>query len=153
MRAWIIGLAVLAVVGLVVVLVADSTALDAVGVALVGVAAVGAVSLGFFAVGRSEDVARADEEAQRAPRPTDDPGGGDGRLTSRRPPRSRGRLVAPSAPPANVNGGWVGKRVRVGTGIFPVRRRSAAATEVMPVGAAFRPAQPSLKSSRRRHAG
>ena len=89
MRAWLIGLAVLAVIGLVVVLVADGTALDAIGVALVGVAAVGAVSLGFFAVGRSEDVARAAEEAQRPPRP-DDPGGADGRLTSRRPPRSRG---------------------------------------------------------------
>ena len=89
MRAWLIGLAVLAVIGLVVVLVADDTALDAIGVALVGIAAVGAVSLGFFAVGRSEDVARAAEEAQRAPRP-DDPGGADGRLTSRRPPRSRG---------------------------------------------------------------
>jgi len=89
MRAWIAGLAVLAVVGLAVVLLADATALDAIGVALVGVAAVGAVSLGFFAVGRSEDIARAEEEAQRAPRPAEPPSG-DGRITSRRPPRSRG---------------------------------------------------------------
>ena len=89
MRAWAIGLALLAVIGLVVVLVAEDTALDAVGVGVIGVAAVGAVSLGFFAVGRSEDVARAEEQAQGAPRP-DEPASGDGRLTSRRPPRSRG---------------------------------------------------------------
>ena len=88
MRAWIIGLSVLAVLGLVLVLV-GGTAVIAVGVGLMGVAAVGAVSLGFFAVGRSEDIARADEEAQRAPRPAEPPSG-DGRLTSRRPPRSRG---------------------------------------------------------------
>jgi hypothetical protein len=88
MRRWVIGLFLLSLVGVVLILV-GGTALVAIGVACMGVAAVGAVSLAFFIVGRSEDDARAAEEAQRAPRP-DEPGGADGRLTSRRPPRSRG---------------------------------------------------------------
>jgi hypothetical protein len=88
MRRWVIGLFLLSLVGVVLILV-GGTALVAIGVACMGVAAVGAVSLAFFVVGRSEDDARAAEAAQRAPGP-DEPGGGDGRLTSRRPPRSRG---------------------------------------------------------------
>ena len=88
MRGWIIALAVLALGGLALALLGGDT-LDAIGVGLVGLAAVGAVSLGFFAVGRSEDRARAAEAGGREPRPgADDPT--DGRLTSRRPPRSRG---------------------------------------------------------------
>ena len=87
MRSWIIGLFVLSLVGVVLILI-GGTALVAIGVACMGIAAVGAVSLTFFAVGRSEDQARAEEEAARqsAPRPPN----GDTRLTSRRPPRSRG---------------------------------------------------------------
>jgi hypothetical protein len=88
MRAWIIGLFALSLVGVALILI-GGTALVAAGVACMGIAAVGAVSLAFFAVGRSEDVARAEEEARRAPKP-DAPEAGDGRLTSRRPPRSRG---------------------------------------------------------------
>ena len=88
MRPWVIGLFLLSLVGVVLILI-GGTALVAVGVACMGVAAVGAVSLAFFIVGRSEDDARAEEEAARAPGP-DSPETGDGRLTSRRPPRSRG---------------------------------------------------------------
>lgn len=80
MRAWIVGLSALALVGIVLALVGDGT-LDVIAIMLVGIAAVGAVSLGFFAVGRSEDEARAAEQA---------PDGPNGRLESRRPPRSRG---------------------------------------------------------------
>jgi hypothetical protein len=86
MRSWIIGLFLLSLVGVALILI-GGTALVAIGVACMGIAAVGAVSLTFFAVGRSEDEARAEEEAARRPA---EPGDGDGRLTSRRPPRSRG---------------------------------------------------------------
>ena len=89
MRTWIYALVALAVVGLVVVLAADDTALDAIGVGLTGVAVVGAVSLAFYAVGRSEDRARAAETSAREPRP-DGERPGDGRIGARRPPRSRG---------------------------------------------------------------
>ena len=89
MRPWVIGLFLLSLVGVVLILI-GGTALVAIGVACMGIAAVGAVSLGFFIVGRSEDEARAEEEAARAARQTESPGDGDGRLTSRRPPRSRG---------------------------------------------------------------
>jgi hypothetical protein len=88
MRLWVIGLFLLSLVGVALILI-GGTALVAVGVACMGVAAVGAVSLAFFIVGRSEDDARAEEEAARTPKP-DSPEAGDGRLTSRRPPRSRG---------------------------------------------------------------
>jgi hypothetical protein len=89
MRRWIFALAALAIAGLVLVLATDDTALDAIGVGLTGVAVVGAVSLGFYAVGRSEDRAREAEAGVRAP-PPDAEQPGDGRITSRRPPRSRG---------------------------------------------------------------
>ena len=89
MRAWVIGLFLLSLVGVLLILLGGTT-LVAIGVACMGVAAVGAVSLAFFVVGRSEDDARAaDEAARRGTRP-DTPGDADGRLTSRRPPRSRG---------------------------------------------------------------
>ena len=87
MRAWSAILLVLFVVGAVLAAVGDGAA-DAIAIALCGIAAVGAVSLVFFAVGRSEDVARAAEEARRMP--PDGPEDGDGRITARRPPRSRG---------------------------------------------------------------
>jgi hypothetical protein len=87
MRAWIAGLTLLAVVGIVLALAGDDT-LDVIAIVLVGVAAVGAVSLGFYAIGRSEDKARAAEAAHRDP--SAQPENGDGRITSRRPPRSRG---------------------------------------------------------------
>jgi hypothetical protein len=90
MRSWIIALVVLAVVGLVIVLATDDTALDAIGVGLTGVAVVGSVSLAFYAVGRSEDRARA-AEGKPAPQPDPEPERpGDGRISGRRPPRSRG---------------------------------------------------------------
>ena len=88
MRSWILALIALAVAGLVVVLVADGTALDAIGVGMTGVAVVGAVSLGFYAVGRSEDRAREAETQARAQPGAERPG--DGRIEARRPPRSRG---------------------------------------------------------------
>ena len=88
MRIWIVALAACALLGVVLALVGGDT-LDAVGVALFGVAAVGAVSLGFFAVGRSEDRAREQEAQGREP-PSGDDRPADGRLTARRPPRSRG---------------------------------------------------------------
>jgi hypothetical protein len=87
MRSWIIGLFLLSLVGVALILI-GGTALVAIGVACMGIAAVGAVSLTFFAVGRSEDEARAQEEEARRRPP--EPGDADGRLTSRRPPRSRG---------------------------------------------------------------
>ena len=86
MRRWSLALVVLAVLGLVLILVGGDV-LVPIGIVLMGGAAVGAVSLGFFAVGRSEDRAREAEAAARGPeaeRP------GDGRISSRRPPRSRG---------------------------------------------------------------
>jgi hypothetical protein len=91
MRNWIIGLVVLAVAGVVIVLAADATAVDAIGVGMTGVAVVGAVSLAFYAVGRSEDRARDAEAAAGEPRPDgESERPGDGRISSRRPPRSRG---------------------------------------------------------------
>jgi small neutral amino acid transporter SnatA (MarC family) len=94
MRRWIFALAALAVAGLVLVLAAGDTALDAIGVGLTGVAVVGGVSLGFYAVGRSEDRAREADARAREPGArngaADAERPGDGRITSRRPPRSRG---------------------------------------------------------------
>jgi hypothetical protein len=91
MRAWIIALVLLAVLGLVLILVGGDVLIP-IGIVLMGGAAVGAVSLGFYAVGRSEDRAREAETAARRPEPPQPNGGrpDDGRITSRRPPRSRG---------------------------------------------------------------
>jgi hypothetical protein len=90
MRRWIIALCALAVAGLVLLAVGGAT-LDPIGFGLVGIATVGAVSLGFYAVGRSEDRAREAEAKPATPesRPDTEPSG-DGRINSRRPPRSRG---------------------------------------------------------------
>ena len=90
MRRWSYALVALAVLGLVLILVGGDVLIP-IGIVLMGGAAVGAVSLGFFAVGRSEDRAREAEARDREPRP--DPEAerpGDGRISSRRPPRSRG---------------------------------------------------------------
>jgi preprotein translocase subunit SecF len=87
MRAWIIALVLLAVLGLVLILVGGDVLIP-IGIVLMGGAAVGAVSLVFFAVGRSEDRAREAESAARRPPEPDRPG--DGRISARRPPRSRG---------------------------------------------------------------
>jgi threonine/homoserine efflux transporter RhtA len=86
MRRWSYGLVALAVVGLVFVIVGGEI-LDPIGIVLAGSAAVGGVSLAFYAVGRSEDRAREAEAAARDPQPQPP---GDGRITGRRPPRSRG---------------------------------------------------------------
>jgi F0F1-type ATP synthase assembly protein I len=88
MRLWIALLALVAAVGLALAIVGDDI-VDAVGLGLVGVALVGAVSLAFFAVGRSEDLAREAEAQAREPREEPD-SGPDERLTARRPRRSRG---------------------------------------------------------------
>ena len=90
MRLWISSIVFIAVLGLLLILVGGDVVIP-IGIVLMGGAAVGAVSLGFFAVGRSEDRAREEEARARQPRP--DPEAkppGDGRITSRRPPRSRG---------------------------------------------------------------
>jgi hypothetical protein len=91
MRRWSYALVTLAVAGLVLILVGGDVLIP-IGIVLMGGAAVGAVSLGFFAVGRSEDRAREAEAAARAPQPPapDAERPGDGRITARRPPRSRG---------------------------------------------------------------
>jgi hypothetical protein len=93
MRRWIYALVALAVAGLVLILVGGDVPIP-VGIAFMGGAAVGAVSLGFFAIGRSEDRAREAEAAARDPQPPEPNGErpGDGRISARRPPRSRGDL-------------------------------------------------------------
>ena len=88
MRRWSFALVALAVLGLVLVLVGGDVLIP-IGIVLMGGAAVGAVSLGFFAVGRSEDRAREADAREREPRPNAEQPG-DGRINSRRPPRSRG---------------------------------------------------------------
>ena len=88
MRGWSYALVGLAVVGLILILVGGDVLIP-IGIVLIGGAAVGAVSLGFFAVGRSEDRAREAEAREREPRPNAEQPG-DGRINSRRPPRSRG---------------------------------------------------------------
>lgn len=71
MRAWVATIVVMVIAGIVVwVLWSDSTAGQGIALSLVGIASVIAVSLVFFAVGRSEDVARATEAAP----PEDEPG-------------------------------------------------------------------------------
>jgi hypothetical protein len=89
MRRWSYALVALAVAGLVLILVGGDVPIP-VGIAFMGGAAVGAVSLGFFAVGRSEDRAHEAEAAAREPQPPDAERPGDGRISARRPPRSRG---------------------------------------------------------------
>jgi threonine/homoserine efflux transporter RhtA len=88
MRRWSLALVALAVVGLMLVILGGEI-LDPIGIVLAGAAAVGGVSLAFYAVGRSEDRAREAEAAARGPEPEAERPG-DGRITSRRPPRSRG---------------------------------------------------------------
>jgi hypothetical protein len=85
MTRWIVALGVMFIAGAVLAAVGGTT-LDVIGITLGGVAAVGAISLAFLAVGRSEDRARAEEEAaRRGSAPPD----GDGRLKSTRLPRRR----------------------------------------------------------------
>jgi hypothetical protein len=85
MTRWIIVLGAMFVAGAVLAAVGGTT-LDVIGITLGGVACVGALSLAFLAVGRSEDRARAEEEAARRGPP---PPGEDGRLESTRLPRRR----------------------------------------------------------------
>ncbi len=85
MTRWIIVLGFMFIAGAVLAAIGGTT-LDVIGITLGGIAAVGAVSLAFLAVGRSEDRARAEEEAaKRGSEPPD----GDGRLESTRLPRRR----------------------------------------------------------------
>ena len=85
MKRWGMLLAALLVLGIVLAAIGRTT-LEAIGLGLVGVVAVGAVSLGFFAVGRSEDRVREAEARERGE--AESPA--NGRISSRRPPRSRG---------------------------------------------------------------
>ena len=87
MTRWWIGLGFMFIAGAVLAAV-GGTAVDVVGICLGGAAAVGAISLMFFAVGRSEDRAREEEEAARRG-PPDAPQERDGRLESRNLPRRR----------------------------------------------------------------
>jgi hypothetical protein len=89
MRRWSYALVALAVLGLVLIVVGGDVLIP-IGIVLMGGAAVGAVSLGFFAVGRSEDRAREAEAAARGQQPPPAEPPGDGRISARRPPRSRG---------------------------------------------------------------
>ena len=89
MRRWSFALVALAVLGLVFVLVGGDVLIP-LGIVLMGGAAVGAVSVGFFAVGRSEDRAREAEAQGRREAGPEAESPGDGRINSRRPPRSRG---------------------------------------------------------------
>jgi hypothetical protein len=84
MTRWWIALGAMFIAGAVLAAVGGTT-LDVLGICLGGVAAVGAVSLAFFAVGRSEDRARAEEEAAAR----QDSPGQDGRLEGTRLPRRR----------------------------------------------------------------
>ena len=85
MTRWWILLGAMFIAGAVLAAV-GGTAVDIVGISLGGIAAVGAISLAFLAVGRSEDRARAEEEAARRGA---EPPNGDGRLESTRLPRRR----------------------------------------------------------------
>ena len=85
MTRWWILLGVMFIAGAVLAAVGGTT-LDVIGICLGGFAAVGALSLAFLAVGRSEDRARAEEEAARR---DSAPPNGDGRLDSTRLPRRR----------------------------------------------------------------
>jgi outer membrane biosynthesis protein TonB len=69
MRALVALTVTMVAAGIVVwVLWSDSTAGEGIGLSLVGIASVIAVSMVFFAVGRSEDEARAADEAAREQR-------------------------------------------------------------------------------------
>ena len=83
MTRWWIALGAMFISGAVLAAVGGTT-LDVIGICLGGMAAVGALSLAFFAVGRSEDRARAEDEAARQDSP-----GPDGRLEGTRLPRRR----------------------------------------------------------------
>ena len=87
MTRWTIALGAMIILGAVLAAVGGTT-LDVIGICLGGIAAVGAISLAFFAVGRSEDRARAEEEAARR-EPPDAPPERDGRIESRKLPRRR----------------------------------------------------------------
>jgi hypothetical protein len=86
MTRWWIALGFMFIAGAVLAAVGGET-LDIIGICLGGIAAVGAISLAFLAVGRSEDRARAEEEAAR--RPSNGASATDGRLESRKLPRRR----------------------------------------------------------------
>jgi hypothetical protein len=90
MTRWWIALGAMFILGSVLAAVGGTT-LDVIGICLGGAAAVGAISLVFLAVGRSEDRARAQEEAERrgSSPPEGGAANGDGRLESRRLPRRR----------------------------------------------------------------
>ena len=87
MTRWWIALGAMFILGSVLAAVGGTT-LDVIGICLGGFAAVGAISLAFFAVGRSEDRARAEEDAAREGPPTAPPER-DGRIESRKLPRRR----------------------------------------------------------------
>ena len=88
MTRWWIALGFMFIAGAVLAAVGGEV-LDIIGITLGGVAAVGAISLVFLAVGRSEDRARAEEEASRRGTPPPDRSGTDGRLESRKLKRRR----------------------------------------------------------------
>ena len=100
MTRWWIALGVMFILGAVLAAVGGTT-LDVIGICLGGFAAVGALSLAFFAVGRGEDRARAEEEAARR---DSAPPNGDGRLDSTRLPRRRERS-APRTSTARIEEG------------------------------------------------
>ena len=107
MTRWWILLGAMFIAGAVLAAVGGTT-LDVIGICLGGFAAVGALSLAFLAVGRSEDRARAEEEAARR---DSAPPNGDGRLDSHAPAPAAGTLSPASAAVSpHVNCGWVGKR-------------------------------------------
>jgi 1,4-dihydroxy-2-naphthoate octaprenyltransferase len=64
--------AVLIVIGCLFAAVGTATWLDSIGITVGGIGLVGVISAAFYAVGQSEDRARAKEEAARRP------GGGEG---------------------------------------------------------------------------
>ena len=88
MTRWWIALGFMFIAGAVLAAVGGET-LDIIGISLGGVAAVGAISLAFLAVGRSEDRARAEEEAARRGTARNGQSTTDGRLESRKLPRRR----------------------------------------------------------------
>jgi hypothetical protein len=88
MTRWWIALGFMFIAGAVLAAVGGET-LDIIGIVLGGVAAVGAISLVFLEVGRSEDRARAEEEAARRGTTRNGTSTTDGRLESRKLPRRR----------------------------------------------------------------
>jgi small neutral amino acid transporter SnatA (MarC family) len=88
MTRWTIALGAMFILGALLAAFGGTT-LDVIGICLGGFAAVGAISLAFYAVGRSEDRARAEEEAARRGSQDDAPPDRDGRLESRKLPRRR----------------------------------------------------------------